>query len=136
MIDYCLIVMMSREHCEKTRDSTCITNNDIRSMASSDLTSSKEVLSSGSVQDSLEVGSERRLSSTCLNASSSMDHTIGSEISKTSKLTSSSPDRYIKSSSTSNGSSSRVIRPQGVFTASVYDEITPIGQSSKFICIQ
>ena len=129
---------MSREHFANTGDSPLITNNDIRAMASSDLTSSKDVLSSGSIQnpDSLEIEPERRLSSSYLNASSSMDHTIGSEISKTSKLTSSSPDRNIKSSSTSNGSSSRVIRPQAeIFNSSIYDKITPVGEFSEFIWI-
>lgn len=124
---------MSREHIVITADSTRITNNDIRSMAS--LTSSKDVLSSGSIQnpDSFEVGSDRRLSSSLLNASSSMDHTLGSEISKTSKLTSSSPDCNIKSSSVSNGSS-RAVRPQAVaFNASVYDEITPVVETSEFV---
>ncbi|KAI6647296.1 Tyrosine-protein phosphatase non-receptor type 9 [Oopsacas minuta] len=120
----------------QTTESTRITNNDIRLMASSDIMSSKDVLSSGSVklQDSLEMESraaetEQLMRSSSLTVSSELDRTIGSELSKTSKLTSSSPDCNIKSSGTSNGSSGGGAQRE-TFVASAYDEISPVGEFS------
>ena len=99
-----------------------ITNNDIRSGASTEFLNSKEGLLSSSSEknrDLTDVDREKpRTKDSSLTVSSSVtDRTLDSQISKASKISSSSPDCNLKSSGGSSTS-----QP---FAASVYQEIAP-----------
>ena len=109
-----------------------ITNNDIRAVNGPELTTSKEDPRFSSCdKNSLDCESQTgdQIKSPSLTASSDTD-TLASELSKNSKITSSSPDSKIKSSGTSNGSSGGAGVQQEIFLASVYNEIE---DSGKFI---
>ena len=114
-------------------NTTRITNNDIRAANSSELMNSKEVtrsISSDKNRDSLECESQTmetgdQNKSPFFTASSDTE-TITSELSKASKITSSSPDSNIKSSGTSNVSSGGI--GQEIFVESAYNEIAESGK--------